>query len=294
MTRKLVSQALTISLIGLFIFPQVALGAWWNPLSWKVFHAPAKQVETRIEDSPKAVTSSQPKPVVAPVATPEKQKLYEVVRVVDGDTISINLEGKTETIRLIGINTPETVDPRKTVECFGLEASNKAKELLANKRVQIETDASQGARDKYSRLLAYVYREDGLFFNKHMIEAGYAYEYTYNLPYKYQNEFKIAQRSAQVNQKGLWAPGVCEVKSVTPASPAPQYSYPTPAASQAVQPVKSAPSVSGYSCSANTYNCPDFSTHAEAQSIYEMCGGVSNDIHRLDQDKDGEACESLP
>ena len=53
-------------------------------------------------------------------------------------------------------------------------------------------------------------------------------------------------------------------------------------------------STSGYSCSANIYNCTDFSTHAEAQSVYEMCGGVSNDIHRLDQDKDGDACESLP
>ena len=61
---------------------------------------------------------------------PGSQGPYQVIKVVDGDTITIDLNGKAETIRLIGINTPETVDPRKPVECFGVEASNKAKELL--------------------------------------------------------------------------------------------------------------------------------------------------------------------
>ena len=135
--------------------------------------------------------------------------LYAVLKVVDGDTISIDMNGKKETVRLIGINTPETVDPRRPVECFGKEASNKAREILTGKRVRIETDASQSDRDKYGRLLGYVIREDGLFFNKYMIAEGYAYEYTYHVPYMYQREFKEAQRSAQANEKGLWAPGVC-------------------------------------------------------------------------------------
>lgn len=135
--------------------------------------------------------------------------LYSVIKVVDGDTIHIEVNGKKETVRLIGINTPETVDPRRPVECFGKEASNKAKELLEGKKVRIETEKSQGERDKYQRLLGYVFREDGLFFNKLMIEEGYAYEYTYNLPYIYQAEFRAAQKTAQAEGKGLWAPGMC-------------------------------------------------------------------------------------
>lgn len=217
---------------------------------------------------------------------PGSQGPYPVIKVVDGDTLTIDLNGKAETIRLIGMNTPETVDPRKPVECFGVEASNMAKELLTGRQVFIEMDPTQGERDKYGRLLAYAYRDDGFFFNKSMILSGYAYEYTYNIPYKYQSEFKEAQRNAEANQRGLWAPGVCEEKETAPT----QQSTPPPAPASTQQ----TQSASGYSCSANTYNCTDFSTHAEAQSVYEMCGGVSNDIHRLDQDKDGDACESLP
>lgn len=135
--------------------------------------------------------------------------LYTVTKVVDGDTIHIDMNGKSETVRLIGINTPETVDPRRPVECFGKQASAQAHTLLDGKRVQIETEASQGERDKYGRLLGYVFREDGLFFNNYMVEEGYAYEYTYRLPYKYQTQFKAAQKEAEANGKGLWAPGVC-------------------------------------------------------------------------------------
>ena len=143
------------------------------------------------------------------IPNPPQPGLYHVTKVIDGDTLAINMDGKKETLRLIGINTPETVDPRKPVECFGKAASNKAKELLENQNVKIETDPSQNERDKYDRLRACVYREDGLFFNKYMIEEGYAHEYTYNLPYQYQNEFKTAEALAKENKKGLWADGVC-------------------------------------------------------------------------------------
>jgi len=124
---------------------------------------------------------------IAEAADNPGQDLYSVVKVVDGDTLSVSINGKTETIRLIGINTPETVDPRKPVECFGKEASNKAKELLSGKRVRLETDSTQGDRDKYGRLLRYVWLEYDIFFNKQMISDGYAYEYTYSKPYKYQS-----------------------------------------------------------------------------------------------------------
>jgi micrococcal nuclease len=204
---------------------------------------------------------------------------YAVVRVVDGDTISASIDGKTETIRFIGIDTPETVDPRKAVQCFGKEASDTTKKLLTDQRVMLEKDPSQGERDKYGRLLAYVYRADGLFVNQYLVEQGYAHEYTYNAPYKYQAQFKAAEAQARTLGRGLWAPGACS--AFTPKPP--------PAA-----PPASAAGPGGYSCSSNLYDCGDFSTHAQAQSVYESCGGVGNDVHWLDSDKDGIACESLP
>lgn len=137
------------------------------------------------------------------------KNLYKVVNVVDGDTIDVIVSNKTERIRMIGINTPETVDPRKTVECFGKEASDRTKEILLGNSVYLESDLTQQDRDKYSRLLRYVYLSDGTNFNLWLIKNGYAYEYTYNVPYKYQNDFKNAQKDATNNQQGLWAAGVC-------------------------------------------------------------------------------------
>lgn len=162
------------------------------------------------EERVSVVEVVQKEPVVE-----ESDTLYEVVQVVDGDTVKLNIDGKTETIRLIGIDTPETVHPSKPVECFGLEASNKAKELLYGSKVSLETDDSQGVQDRYGRLLGYIILADGTNFNKLMIEQGYAYEYTYSTPYKYQSEFKSAEQSARTNKVGLWADGVCEEEVVT-------------------------------------------------------------------------------
>ena len=136
-------------------------------------------------------------------------KTYPVVKVVDGDTIDVNIDGKIERLRLIGIDTPETVDPRKSVQCFGKEASNKAKELLSGQLVSLEADESQGERDKYKRLLRYVFLVNGTNFNLYMISEGFAHEYTYDQPYKYQSEFKQAEIEARNNSKGLWSPETC-------------------------------------------------------------------------------------
>jgi micrococcal nuclease len=136
-------------------------------------------------------------------------KFYSVIRVVDGDTLVVDIDGKNETVRLIGINSPEVNDPRKPVECFGREASNKAKEILTGKKVRLEIDSTQGDRDKYGRLLRYVFLEDGTNFNQLMIEQGYAFEYTYHFPYRYQKEFKQAQKKAEEEGKGLWEEGRC-------------------------------------------------------------------------------------
>ncbi len=143
--------------------------------------------------------------------------MYAVSRVVDGDTIAVIVSGEEEKVRLIGINTPETVDPRRPVQCFGKEASNYMKSLLldahlggsSGSEVRLVSDPTQDSTDKYGRLLRYVYLSDGTNINLKMIQDGYAYEYTYDLPYKYQKEFKKAQADAEINQKGLWATDTC-------------------------------------------------------------------------------------
>lgn len=243
--------------------------------------------EVVVEEAPVVVVVPEIN-TVSPISQNQASdhKYYVVADVIDGDTIKISIDGKDETLRLIGLDTPETVDPRKPVQCFGKEASDKAKELLLGRQIRIESDVSQDTRDKYGRLLMYVYRDDGLFYNKHMIEQGYAYEYTYEIAYKYQSEFKSAEISAKTNQRGLWAPTVCEEGATTTSTPTP-VSNPSSTSSTTTN-------GGNYSCSANIYNCPDFSTQTEAQNAFLACGGINNDVHGLDQDKDGEACETLP
>jgi micrococcal nuclease len=178
--------------------------------------------ETKIPNTTTTVvTVTTPQvPNIIDIKTPPTTQYvyYPVSSVVDGDTVKININGKIETFRLIGIDTPETVDPRKDVQCFGVEASNKAKELLNGKKVRIETDPSQGTYDKYNRSLGYIYLESGLFYNKYMVEQGYAHEYTYGTPYKYQTEFKTAQTSAQTNKLGFWATNTCNGNTTTTAT----------------------------------------------------------------------------
>ncbi|MFH1187860.1 MAG: thermonuclease family protein [bacterium] len=219
---------------------------------------------------------------------------YKVTKVVDGDTIAVDIDGVSETIRLIGINTPETKDPRKPVECFGVQASKKAEELLAGQLVELEKDETQDERDKYGRLLRYVKTKDGLFYDLEIIKQGYGYEYTYNVPYKYQKEFKEAENYARENKLGLWADGACGMENIDRGGRFSDVAEPAPANDVNVPDSVPEPQSTECECSSNKYSCADFKTHSEAQAIYDCCGGADSDIHNLDNDKDGEACESLP
>jgi micrococcal nuclease len=134
---------------------------------------------------------------------------FTVTKVVDGDTIWVDHNGTREKIRMIGMDTPETVDPRKPVQCFGLEASAQAKTILGGQSVYLETDPSQDSVDKYGRTLAYVWTTSGRLFDLDMIADGYSHEYTYYVPYRYQQEFKAAQSDARSQERGLWAPNAC-------------------------------------------------------------------------------------
>lgn len=165
----------------------------------------------------KEIARWEPKEPVIPVSVKEspQQEIMQseffspVTRVIDGDTIIVDIHGMQERIRLIGVNTPEAVDPRRTVECFGKQASQFLKDTLEGKSVSLATDPTQGDHDKYGRLLRYVFLEDKIFINKIIIEKGYGHEYTYRIPYKYQKEFKQAQENARLEGRGLWAPNVC-------------------------------------------------------------------------------------
>ena len=126
-------------------------------------------------------------------------KTVKVIRIVDGDTIEIETGEK---VRLIGINTPETVDARKSVECFGNEASNETTRLILNKNITLEKDISE--TDKYGRLLRYIYK-DGEFINKTLVENGFAYATSYPPDIKYQHELTNAQKDAKQKKAGLWS-----------------------------------------------------------------------------------------
>ena len=124
----------------------------------------------------------------------------KIVKIVDGDTVRINIGGTTERVRLIGINTPETG------EYFAEEARIKTEELLIGKTVGLEADPSQKERGKYGRLLRYVWLPDNQLSNLIMILEGYAYEYKYEYGrYKYREKFRRAEQYAQDHKKGIWS-----------------------------------------------------------------------------------------
>lgn len=132
-----------------------------------------------------------------------------VTRVVDGDTVKVSFSGREETVRLIGIDTPESVDPRVEVECFGKEAGEHLAELLSDSFITLHEDKTQEDTDRYGRLLRYVMLEDGTDVNLQMILDGYAYEYTYDEPYERQTEYRTAENEARDHERGLWSSETC-------------------------------------------------------------------------------------
>jgi len=126
----------------------------------------------------------------------------EVMRIVDGDTIVVNYNGKEEKVRLIGIDTPESVHPNESKNTEdGIKVSDYTKERLSGKLVEIELDLQE--RDKYGRILAYVYI-DGQMYNKELLEIGYAKIATYPPNVKYVDDFKEIQKDARESKVGLW------------------------------------------------------------------------------------------
>ena len=140
----------------------------------------------------------------APDAEPSEGEWLQVSAVVDGDTVRVQRHGTSETLRLIGLDTPETKDPNQPVGCYGPEASAHAKDLLDGTQVRVDTDPTQDTRDRYGRMLAYAWMRDGRLFNEVMISGGFGREYTYDKPYRYQARFKAAEAKARNAPAGLW------------------------------------------------------------------------------------------
>lgn len=136
-----------------------------------------------------------------PSATLNKEKEVLVTRVIDGDTIEI---AAGERVRYLGVDAPETVDLNRPVECFGREASAKNEELVEGQYVRLERDLTE--RDKYGRLLRYVYVNDKSV-NLELVRGGYAVIYAIPPDAKYQKELLLAQREAREAKRGLW--GTC-------------------------------------------------------------------------------------
>lgn len=149
---------------------------------------------------------TSPSPVDSGIVQGIEGERAIVTKVVDGDTIEVNLNGKEEKIRMVGMDTPETKDPRRPVGCFGKEASNETESLLDGKMVILQKDVTE--RDKFGRLLRYIYLPLGngqtLFVNDYLVRTGFAKVYTYPPDIKYNEQFLKAQQVAKEAKKGLW------------------------------------------------------------------------------------------
>jgi Micrococcal nuclease (thermonuclease) homologs len=159
----------------------------------------------KVEESISSGLPEQPAIPEQPVPTSDESKTLhsaKVDRVVDGDTLKIIFEGNSERVRLIGVDTPESVAPDKDRNVpYGKIASEFTKEKLDGKDIELEFDVKE--RDSYGRLLAYVYL-DGVMFNKTLLDEGHAQIYTFPPNVKYVDLFEEAQKAAREAGKGIW------------------------------------------------------------------------------------------
>ena len=145
-------------------------------------------------------------------ARPAAAVTARVVRAIDGDTIEVELDGRRSRVRYIGLNTPESVDPNRPVECFGKEASARNRTLVEGRVVRLERDSSD--TDDYGRLLRYVWVENGgreVLVNEVLVREGFARSRTYRPDVARQQQLDAAQRAARNEGRGLWS--ACPVSS---------------------------------------------------------------------------------
>jgi micrococcal nuclease len=139
-----------------------------------------------------------------PEVNEQSADTYEVVRFVDGDTIVVRIGDKDESIRMIGVDTPETNAPNTPVQCYGPAASAYTKNLIGEQRVRLESDPTNDNRDRYDRLLRYVYLPDGRLVAREIITNGYGFTYTL-FPFTKKSDFVAVEQQARKGYKGLWS-----------------------------------------------------------------------------------------
>lgn len=244
--------------------------------------------------------SSSPRPSPAPTsvsatdvptqAGPSRVQA-QVLSVTDGDTIRVLIDGRSVAIRYIGIDTPETVDPRTSVECFGREATAFNRQLVEGKTVELEKDVSEV--DKFGRTLRYVWIERGsqmVMANEELVRNGYATSSTYSPDVKYHERFGGLEAAARAGGLGLWG-AVCAAASPTPTA-APRTLAPATRA-PTVAPRTAAPTIRA-NCDAS------YPTVCIAPAPPDLdCGDIpfrrftvrAPDPHHFDADKDGIGCE---
>lgn len=131
--------------------------------------------------------------------------LYTINHYVDGDTIAVNMNGAVETVRFIGVDTPETHKPNTPVQCYGPDAAAHTKAAISKfGKVRLQADPLDTNRDRYGRLLRYIYLPDGTLLDKQIISQGYGFAYL-DFPFSKKAEFAAAQQAAQAAKLGLWA-----------------------------------------------------------------------------------------
>jgi micrococcal nuclease len=131
--------------------------------------------------------------------------LYAIDHYIDGDTIAVDMNGSIETVRMIGVDTPETHKPNTPVQCFGPEAASHTRAMISKfGRVRLQADPLDTNRDRYGRLLRYVYLPDGTLVDEQIIKQGYGFAYL-SFPFTKKLKFAADQLSAQNAKLGLWA-----------------------------------------------------------------------------------------
>ncbi len=212
------------------------------------------------QDVPNTVAAGEDAP-----RTPRPETAIVSV-VIDGDTVRLN-DGRV--LRYIGMDAPET-SQGSVRECFAAEATARNRELVEGKVVRLEKDVSEA--DRYDRLLRYVY-VDNLFVSEALVRDGYATAYPYPPDVKYRDMLRRADAEAKAARRGLWGTA-CGGRVRGRAD-----------RSLTTQDSKTRDSIADRDCS-------DFRTRAAAQAFFESHGGPAVDPHKLDQDRDGLACES--
>ena len=200
MSRKKWLKFLTTFILGL-----VAL-AW---LRVDAGSESEQRAENRKQDQTE-IASSSTTPRNDTVATTSTNAL--AIRAVDGDTIEVLIDGSKENVkvRLLGIDTPESVDPRKPVQCFGKEASKYTASLVDGKRVRLDADPKADEVDRYGRLLRNVILANGTDLNASLVADGYAHAYlSFPLDVRRKAELTRLQEDAKLALRGLWNPATC-------------------------------------------------------------------------------------